>query len=312
MPRFGKVSGDVKGNLNFLGQVSFAQGVGGANTPGSVYYVDRDKQNDLSGDGRSWDDAFVTITEAINAVNADYTNGTAPSEGRNRYIYIAEGYYSEVPVTLTASDVHIICVAPGGHDSTVFYGSATAGGWDAGTTAAAITITGDNNTIYGLGIVNRSAGLYPAVAIGIGTGSAIANKLINCKITLDALDSCTYGIEDMGNAFTEIIGCEFSASCKTAGVRLYSATTNSRQIRIKDCYFYGCPTGVLIDAAAHDAVIEDCMFLDDTAASETCDTPILNNAGTGLIVFGCSSQLSTANLVTGSGTSHEGNNFELA
>jgi hypothetical protein len=282
-----------------------------ANTPGAVYYVDRNHNlGGSSGDGSSWDEAFLTITEAINAVNADYTGAIKESKGRNAVIFIAEGYYSEVPVTLTASDVTMICTAPGSHDSTVFYGSATAGGWDAGTTAPAITISGDNNTIYGLGIVNLSNNAHPAVRFADG---GIANHLINCKITKNAADEHTYGIEDLGGAYNRITGCEFTISSSTAGIRLYSATNNSIQIIIEDCIFYGGPTGILVDAAAHMAMIKNCIFVDDTSdTAETMDTPILNNGGASLIVRDCYSQKTTANLVTGAGTSYEANNFQLA
>ncbi len=296
---FGWHSGDLHcKDLAVEGTIT--KGVPTANTPGTIYHVDRNHAGS-GGDGKTWANAFKTITEAITAVNNDYTNTTTPSGGRNRVIYIAEGYYSEVPVTLSASDVTIMVVAPGGHDSTVLYGSATAGGFDGTTTAPALTISGDNNTIYGLGFVNRSAGLQPAVLIADG---ALANKLVNCKFTKDAADSSLYGIEDLGNAYTEIIGCEFTISCKTAGIRLYSATNNSLQIKIQDCVFYGIPTGVLIDAAAHMTLIKDCLFLDDSSDTpDTVDTPILNNSGQDIIVDRCASRLSTANLVTGNGNS---------
>lgn len=281
------------GNYTFTGGLRAPVGAG------TAYYVDRNATG--NGNGLSWGNAYTTITEAINAVNSDYSSATAPSGGRNRTIYIGEGYYGEVPVSLTCNDCTIIVVAPGTHDSTVFYGSATAGGFDATTTAPAITITGSNNTIYGLGVVNRSAGLQPAILIDDG---AISNKIINCKITKDAADSSIYGIVDLGNAYTEIIGCEFTVSCKTAGIRLYSATNNSIQIKIQDCVFMGMPTGVLIDAAAHMARILDCMFMDDTSdVADTMDTPILNNSGQDITIGRCVSRLSTANLVTGNGNS---------
>lgn len=287
------------------GNYTFTGGLRAPVSAGTAYYVDRNATG--SGDGLSWGNAFTTITLAVAAVNSDYSNATAPSGGRNRTIYIGEGYYSEVPITLSASDCHIIVTAPGGHDSTVFYGSATAGGFDATTTAPAITVTGDNNTIYGLGVVNRSAGLQPAIQIADG---ALANKFVNCKITKDATDSSLYGIEDLGNAYTEIIACEFTVSCKTAGIRLYSATNHSIQIRIKDCYFYGTPTGVLVDAAAHMATIEKCVFLDDTSDTpDVVDTPILNNSGSSLVVIECVSQKSTADMVTGNGASLQANLF---
>jgi hypothetical protein len=286
-------------------------GPGASNTPGDVYYVDRNRAGSVSGEGKTWGDAFLTITEAVNAVNSDYSNATEPSGGRNRIIYIAEGYYAESTVTLTASDTKIICIAPGGHDSTVLYGVPVTGTFTGTSTDHALIIEGDNNTIYGLGVVNKSNGLKNCIEVADG---ALANVFIKCGATLDAADSCLYGINDMGNAFTEIIDCTFTVSCKEAGIRLYSATNNSTQIRINNCTFYGTGTsGILVSAAAHTAWIEDCMFLDDTGdTADNIDVPIRNNSGVSLIVTGCSSKETTGDLVQGAGTSLETDNFQLS
>lgn len=284
---------------------SIIGGIQGAVPPNQAYYVDRNAGG-TSGNGKTWGGAFLTITEAVAAVNADYTGSLAPGGGRNRWIFIGEGYYPEVPITLSASDVTIVCVAPGGHDSTVFWANGVAGSWTPSNTGAhAFTITGDNNTIYGLGVVNNSSGLFNGFQIADG---ALANKLIACKLTKDAVDSSKYGIEDLGNAYTEIIDCEFTVSCKIAGVRLYSATNNGIQQLISNCRFVGGPTGVLIDAAAHQASIRYCTFVDDTSdTAETMDTPILNNAGVKISVIECIAETSTADQVTGSGTSLQAN-----
>lgn len=269
----------TQGPYDFSEFINFQGGVGGSNRPGKFYYTDRNAVG--SGDGSSWGNAFTTITAGINALNADYSASRQIGS-----LFIGEGYYPEEPVTLTASDAWIVAVSPGGHDSTVFWGNGVAGSWTPSATGApALTIEGDNNTIYGLGVVNRSGGLYPAIKIADG---ALANHLVRCKITKDAADSCTYGIEDMGNAFTRITECEFSTSCKTAGIRLYSATNHSIQIIIEDCIFYGCPSGITVDAAAHNALIRNCTFLDDNSDTpDVCDTPILNEAGSSLTVRDC-------------------------
>lgn len=277
-------------------------------TPGKAYYVSRNVA--VSGDGQSWDGAFKTISEGIAALNADYTAAAQPSKGRNQLLYIGEGYYSEVPISLTCNDARIVCIAGGHHDSTVFYGSGTAGSFAGTTTAPAITITGSNNLIFGLGVVNISSGLQPAIKLADG---AISNQLINCTITKDVEDSVTYGIEDLGNAFTQIIGCEFTTSCKTAGVRMYSATNNGIQQQIKDCLFYGTPSGIIVDAASHQLLIQNNTFMDDTSdTADVVDTPILNNGGTYITVRDNYAWTTTGNLVTGAGSSKEANNFQLA
>ena len=89
MTSFGVISGDVLGNVQFKdGPVSFAQGASGVGVQvvkdSQIWYVDKNKTNPAaSGDGLSWDDAFLTITEAV-AAAGDYD-----------IIYIGQGVYSE-------------------------------------------------------------------------------------------------------------------------------------------------------------------------------------------------------------------------
>ena len=64
MAKLGSISGDVNGNLKFLGQVSFTQGAVGFANGGEVYYVDSSRA--ASGtEGKTWDTAFITIAEAV-------------------------------------------------------------------------------------------------------------------------------------------------------------------------------------------------------------------------------------------------------
>ena len=292
------------------GITSFGEVVYGGITThaGPTYFVSRNVT--ASGDGTSWNKAFKTISEGIAKLNSDYTDAVTPSKGRNAFLYIGEGYYSEVPVSLTCNDATIIATAPGTHDSTVWYGSGTAGSFAGTTTAPLLTITGHNNTIINLGFVNISGGLQPAVQIGTASAAAISNKFISCKITKDVADSVTYGFEDFGNAYTEWHDCEFTTSVKTAGIRIRSGVTNGIQQRINNCRFYGTPSGILVDAAAHQLLIENCVFTDDTSdTADVIDTPILNNGGVRIIVRDCYAVTSTANMVTGAGTSWQANLF---
>jgi hypothetical protein len=285
----GKVVIENNGQINGLGDRA-----------GNKWYVSRDVA--ASGNGSSWAKAFKTIGEAVSRVNADYTAALYPSKGRNTTIYIGEGYYTEAAVTLTANDCAIIAVASGHHDSVVLYVTST--------TTPALKITGSNNTIYGLGVVNVSTGLQPAIQLADG---AISNSIINCSATKDVVDSCKYGIEDLGNAYTYIEGFEATTSCSVAGIRMYSATNNGIQQQIKNSLFYGTPSGILVDAASHQLLIQGNTFMDDTSdTADTVDTPILNNGGTSIIVRDNYAQTTTGNLVTGAGSSKEANNFQLA
>ena len=65
---------------------------------------------------------------------------------------------------------------------------------------------------------------------------------------------------------------------------------------------------MLVDAASHQASIRYCTFVDDTSdTAETMDTPILNNGGVKISVIECIAETSTADQVTGSGTSLQAN-----
>jgi len=89
MTSFGPVTGDVIGNVQFKGgSVSFAQGASGVGINvvkgSSIYYVDKNKTNPASsGDGKTWETAFLTIAEAIAAA------------GEYDTIFIGPGTYSE-------------------------------------------------------------------------------------------------------------------------------------------------------------------------------------------------------------------------
>lgn len=312
MAIFGNVTEDVKGAMNFLDQVTFQQGVGGAPTPGQVYFVDRSKQSDVSGDGKSWKNAFLTIGEAISAVNSDYTNGTSPSEGRNRWILIAEGWYGEVPLTLTASDVHLVSVAPGHHDPTVLYGSATAGGFDIGAGGPALSVTGSNNTIWNLKGFTHDV-LYPAFKNGALAVTSTGNRWINCGVVRDVDNGCLGGLLDYGADGTLIENFFGSTSCKDYTVQVETnGVINPVNCHIKGGMSVGVPTP--IDAnAGHNTVVDGHTMMDDTSDRPgTVTVPVAAAGSTNLIVKNCYSEFSNANVVTGGTSTLAINNFHLA
>ena len=95
MALFGNITKQVKGNLKFLGQPTFTQGVSGAGPQvvkdSQIWYVDKNKTAPAaSGDGLSWEGAFLTLTEAVAAAGAYDT------------IYMGRGYYTEA-ATITIS-----------------------------------------------------------------------------------------------------------------------------------------------------------------------------------------------------------------
>lgn len=71
MAKFGGVTQIVTGKLKFTEQCTFQQGLMGMISPGDMVYVDKNKTTGVSGDGSSWDAAFVTATEGLAALE-DY------------------------------------------------------------------------------------------------------------------------------------------------------------------------------------------------------------------------------------------------
>jgi len=70
----GIVSGDMHGDRNFLGRCNFTQGSSGLGLQvvkdAQIWYVDVNKTGPaVSGDGLSWDKAFLTVTEGIAALS---------------------------------------------------------------------------------------------------------------------------------------------------------------------------------------------------------------------------------------------------
>lgn len=269
----------TKGPYVFTEQISFANAsINGS--AGTAYYVDRNIS--ASGNGKSWGEAFKTINEAITKVNADYSNTIAPSNGRNRTIFIGEGWYAELPQTLTANDVTIICNAPGNHDSTVLYGVPVAGTFSGTAGGPALTIEGDNNTLYGLGLYTSDP-LFASLQIGNnaaggGAVTTTGTKVLNCSFVRDVDNGSLYGILDMGADGTLIDGCFFSTSCKDAGVYIYTnGVINPVNSIVSNCRFVGCPIGVSI--ASGSGSVEGCFFMSDYSDRPgTMATPVVIDA----------------------------------
>jgi hypothetical protein len=281
----------------------------------NTYYVSRNVAQ--SGDGSSWEEAYKTITEAVTEVNRRHTASEGMLRGRNTRIIIDEGFYSEPPITLTANDCHIIGAAPGHHDSTVLYGSATLGGFDIGAGGPALSIRGSNCTIENMGFFTYDV-LYAALRIGANAGdpdtpTAIAptgTAIINCAAIRDIADGCDGGILDYGADGTLIDGCFFSTSCKTYGVKVATnGVINPVNPIVRNSRFVGTPTGIL-QAAGHNGLYYDNRFMDDTSdRPDTCDTPIVITASSAQCWNNWAQGVNAADVVTGAGTYSEIRNW---
>jgi len=269
--------------------------------PGGIWYVSRNKGS-ISGDGRSWDQAFLTIREAITAVNLANSTAAYPTRGRNTLILIDEGWYAETPLTLIASDCHIKVAAPGNHDSTVLYGVPVAGIFSGVAGGPALTLRGDNCTIEGLGVYTSDP-LYAAIQNGTtgAGGTTNGNKFLGVNCVRDVADGELCGILDYGADGTLIEKCFFSTSCKEAGVRSKTnGVINPVNLQVLKCLFIGTPIGV-DQENGHNMLVDECHFLDDTSdRADVVDYPvIIDGSGT---VSRCYSALTKAAIVTGGGT----------
>lgn len=322
--RYGQHSGSARyKNLQvdkelFIGN----QSITAINRPGKTYYVDRNHNGaGSSGDGSSWDQAFLTIGEAVAKVNADYTAaGNGDSRGRNRTILVAEGWYGEVPMTLTADDVHIIGVAPGSHDSVVLYGSATAGGFDIGAGGPALQLTCSNSTIENMSFFTHDV-LYASIQDGghsgdghlAATANSYNNKIINCNFIRDVDGGALGGIDCVSQEGPIIEGCTFSTSCKDFGIRIRTnGVVNPVNVGVYNCRFTGTPIGV--DAnEGHNTVVMGSFFMDDTSDRPGTITSAVDSTGaTNTAVMECYSEFSNANVLVGGTSPLAINNFFLA
>jgi len=261
-----------------------------------TFYVDRNRG--ASGkDGGSWGEAFKTIGEAVTQVNTDYTNAVKSSYGRMREIVIAEGWYSETTMTLTASDVLIRGVGGGRTGTgTILYGSLTAGGWDDGNTGPALAITGWNNEIRDMGFVNRSATIagtyanslnateHPCILEGTYATPVNYNTYRNLTFMRDQADAASWGILSYSSDMTLIEGCTFSGrSLALGGICFSSGTgTNHSADIVRANYFFGTPTGIYQNSS-HNTLIHHNHFADNGANGETITSPCNIAGGTALM-----------------------------
>lgn len=238
--------------------------------PGGVWYVSRNRGS-ISGDGRSWDQAFLTWTEAVEAVNLAFSTAAFPTRGRNTAILIDEGWYAEPPMTLTASDVHMIGTAPGSHDHTVLWSAPVYGVFSGVAGGPALTLGGSNCTLENLGFYTNDV-LYGSVADGRHAGdpdvsarvSTFSNKIIDCSFVRTNDDGSLGGLDIASNEGPIVARCRFSTSCKDWGIRIRSnGSTNPVGVSIRDCEFVGCETGIA-QVAGHQTRITDNFFADDT------------------------------------------------
>ncbi len=289
-----------------------ASKISGLTSKPKKYYVDRNIG--ASGDGTTLAKAYLTLTEAVTQVNADYTNSAnIAGGGRNRLILISEGWYAELPITLTASDVHILATASGYHDSTVLYGVPVAGTFSGTAGGPALTLRGSNCTIENLGVYTSDP-LYAGIQNGTtgAGGTTYGNAFINVSFVRDVADGQLGGILDYGADGFLADGCFFSTSCKEFGIRhKTNGVINPVNPVVRNCRFVGTPIGV-DNLNAHNLQLgPGNWFMDDTSdRADTCDYPLDGAVGSSTHCGGNFTTTTTSELTAGyGGTLTTGGNF---
>ena len=228
MSNFGEVSGNVTGAKTFTGPCTFYQGVSGMGMQvvkdSQIWYVDKNKTAPASsGDGLTWDTAFLTVTEAV-AAAGDYD-----------IIMIGHGVYSEAAtLAITQTGLKIFGAGTSGliwgptslksdtcadHLISINCNGVEIAGLDfiCNTTSKNAIQMGDTTTTYKTHIHNCHFG-----------GGGTTNIGINCDTTQDTVDM-------------HVEKCEFY-NYSTAGIFL-----SGTRCKVTDCLFFVPAAGIGID-----------------------------------------------------------------
>lgn len=212
MARFGNISEEVNGNLKFLGRTTFAQGVAGyglqMKKDTQIWYVDSGKTGPAaSGNGENWDEAFLTLAEAV-AVAGNYD-----------VILIAENSIQTIAATgivITQTGLKI-------------FGANACEGIQAAAlkctgTAPMFIVAADRVEIAYLNLSQRGA--YPCIQIGTDAQSIAAAGIYQTYIhhcNFDGYGIATYGV------------------CPNQ-----TGTVDTVNLVVEDCYFKGHITASIV------------------------------------------------------------------
>ena len=227
MAQDGNVTGTYTGDRTYTGRVNFTGGLLGAGVrvvrDSQIWYVDKNKGNSVSGDGLSWDGAFLTITEAVTAAG-DYD-----------IINIGHGVYSEAAtVDITQLGLKIFGAGTSGY----IWGPTSM----KSNTAAdhMLTINSNEVEIAGLDFITNTTSKNAIQMSSTTTtfkthihdchfgGGGTTNIGINCDLTQDTVDM-------------HIDRCEFY-NYSTAGIVLSGTRT-----KVTDCLFFVPAAGIGLD-----------------------------------------------------------------
>jgi hypothetical protein len=202
-----------RGPYRWNQRVNFTAGISGTNVQqyrgANVWYVDKTNCT-VTGDGKSWESAFLTLTEAV-AVAGDYD-----------YIFIGPGFYTEVATqTITQVGLKII----GCNTSGKTRGPCALKGPSGGVTTPIITVAVNANDveICNLGFIATGAG--KAIQLGgAASGYVWRTHIHDCAFFGDSTG--TYAIAVYGATTTPSAGAfPDVAECVVEGCHFYAWTT---------------------------------------------------------------------------------------
>ncbi len=218
----GIVSGTFSGNRNFTGNVSFAQGASGAGLSfikkdTQIWYVDSGKTSpSVSGDGLTWEHAFVTLQEAVTAAGDYDTILIAPNSIQT--IAVAG-------IAITQDGLRIF-----GANGTE--GRQAAALKIAAGTASMFQVEGNRFEIAGLNLSQRTA--YPCILIGSGSTGAIYETWVH-HCNFDGYGTATHGVKPNGTTDTVSLCVEdcYFQSHATAAIEVNGTRDTYRRNTIK-------------------------------------------------------------------------------
>jgi len=182
-----------------------------------VYFVDAAATG--RGNGRSWDDAYTTVTTAMAAVDDDYTNDA------DYWVFIAPGEYVEDDILVAGHGIHVIGVGIPGNDSGVHILGESGAAYGVFAFAAA------NSAL--LNVALQAAGAQPCFYAPAFDNSILAN----CTMT---------GVTATTTSMTEM---DDTRNCKLIG-NTFGNAGNSAATSIM--YFEGGANQYLIDSLIRD------------------------------------------------------------
>jgi len=216
MPKEGTVSGDYYGNRTFHDRINFAQGAVGASfnfikKDTQIWYVDSGKTAPaVSGDGLTWDHAFMTLAEAVTAAGDYDTILIAPNSIQT---------IDPAGIEINNEGLRIIGALP--------TPSSQVAAIKCTGTAPVFRILVNRFEIANLCISQRGA--YACIQIGSATVGAVYETYIH-DCNFDGYSTCTYGIE--GYLTTDcvqlVIENNYFQSHATAAIRCSGTKTTVR------------------------------------------------------------------------------------